>query len=268
VLGDASQIHQVVMNLATNALQAMGEAGGTLEIGVERLGEGTAGRPATLAGGRYMILSVRDTGPGILPQIKERIFEPFFTTREIGGGTGLGLSVAHGIAKSHGGAISCESEPGRGATFRVYLPEAGDVVEGRDERGTPASAEPLRVLLVDDDETVVYVGKGVLEGLGHRVTATCDGLEALERFRQEPDGFDLAILDELMPRMSGSQLAAELRRLRPRLPVVIASGHGLPSGARFDSHNTFVYLSKPFEARDLVDAVGVALDHRRGSTAP
>lgn len=254
------------MNLATNALQAMGEAGGTLDIGVERLDEGPGGGPAILPSGRYVVLSVRDTGPGIPPEIQERIFEPFFTTREVGGGAGLGLSVAHGIAKSHGGAITCESEPGQGATFRVYLPVAGDVTESREARGAPAPAGRLRVLLVDDDENVVYVGQSVLEALGHRVTATRDGVEALDQFRREPDAYDLAILDELMPHMSGSQLAAELRRLRPNLPVVITSGHGLPSGARFDDHDTFVYLSKPFEARELADAVGAAF-RRRGHAA-
>ncbi len=253
VLGDATQIHQVLMNLATNALQAMGETGGTLEIAVERQrGDGGVG---------HLVLSVRDTGPGIPPEIQERIFEPFFTTRQVGGGTGLGLSVAHGIVKGHGGAIVCHSEVGRGATFRVHLPEAA--APGAPQVGAPAPrALPRRgrLLFVDDDENVVFVGRNVLEGLGHEVVTALEGHEALELFRREPGAFDAAVVDELMPGMTGSQLATELRRLRPGLPIVIASGHGLPAHARFEDEAGVLYLAKPFEWKELDDAIRSALE--------
>jgi PAS domain S-box-containing protein len=263
VLGDATQIHQVLMNLATNALQAMGDAGGTLEIAVERhqgRAEPGADQPP---GGSHLVLSVSDTGPGIPPDVQERIFEPFFTTRRVGGGTGLGLSVAHGIVKSHGGAIVCRSEPGRGTVFRVFLPEA--VTPGAQAaRELPPDSPPqqARLLFVDDDENVVFVGRSVLEGLGHEVTTAREGLEALELFRREPAAFDAAVVDELMPGMTGSQLATELRRIRPGLPIVIASGHGLPAHARFEDDAGVLYLAKPFEWKELAGAIEAVLGRR------
>jgi len=250
VLGDASQLHQVLMNLATNALQALGEAGGTLEIALERRDQSQAKDTGPLPEGSLLMLAVRDDGPGMSPEVRERIFEPFFTTRELG--TGLGLSVAHGIVRSHGGAITCESEPGRGTTFRVYLPEAEPLCE----RPVVALPARCRLLFVDDDENVVYVGKSVLESLGHEVTTARDGLEALELFQRSPGSFDAAVVDELMPRLPGSQLADELRRLRPRLPIVIASGNGLASPRR--QAGGFVQLAKPFGARELTEALGAA----------
>ena len=264
VLGDPTQIHQVLMNLATNALQAMGDAGGTLEIAVERE-PGGAGPPQEAG---HLVLSVSDTGPGIPLEFRERIFEPFFTTRQVGGGTGLGLSVAHGIVKSHGGAIVCVSEPGRGTTFRVFLPEA--VAPGTQPAGERAPrSQPLhaRLLFVDDDENVVFVGRSVLEGLGHEVTTARDGLEALELFRREPAAFDAAVVDELMPGMTGTQLATEIRRIRPGLPIVIASGNGLPAHARFEDEAGVSYLAKPFEWKEL-DTVIDAAFARRASGAP
>jgi PAS domain S-box-containing protein len=260
VLGDAAQIRQVLMNLATNALQAMGVSGGRLEIGLER---GVGGGAALLPEGAYLALSVSDTGPGIATEIQERVFEPFFTTRGVGGGAGLGLSVAHGIVRSHGGAIACESVPGQGAVFRVYLPERGvsaSPAEGRHDAGSPLRA---RVLLADDDENIRYVGRAVLEGLGHVVHCVADGLEALEAFSSEPDAFDLIIADELMPRMTGSQLVTEVRRSRPELPFVITSGHGLPGHARWAERGAVVFLAKPFEVQDLARAIGVAVQRSR-----
>ncbi len=267
VLGDASQLHQVLVNLATNARQAMGARGGVLEIGIERhvLGPGQAG-PATLPAGGYLAICVSDTGPGILSEIRERIFEPFFTTKAVGAGTGLGLSVAHGIVKSHGGAIVCESEVGRGTRFRVFLPESGHVAAAAGERAQQAAATRARLLLVDDDESVLFVGRSVLESIGHQVAALASGPEALELFAGDPAAFDGAILDEVMPRMTGSQLAVELRRLRPGLPVIIASGHGQPPAASFLEGGSVRFLGKPFEARELAEAVELLL--RGGAGAP
>jgi PAS domain S-box-containing protein len=256
IVGDASQVHQVLMNLATNALQAMGERGGRLELSVES--RSVAGEP-TLEPGRYVVVTLSDTGPGVPPEIRQRVFEPFFTTRGVGGGSGLGLSVAHGIVKSHGGEIVCESEPGHGATFRVYLPAAPGAEDAAGPEAAPGAPARARVLFVDDDEVVVYVAAAMLERLGHEAVCVRDGAEALERLASAPGDFDVLVTDELMPRMTGSQVAAEAWRLRPGLPVVIASGHGLPGQARFDDLPGVVYLSKPFETRDLSRAVDTAL---------
>ncbi len=261
VVADASQLHQVLMNLATNARQAMG-AEGTLEIALERLLPAAGSLPPGLAPVTHFVVSVSDTGPGIAPEIRERIFEPFFTTKEVGEGTGLGLAVAHGIVKAHGGAIVCESEPGHGATFRVYLNEARPAADQL-PASAPATATPrARVLFVDDDANVVFVGRSLLEGLGHAVTTASSGLEALELFTRRPGDFDLLIVDEVMPRMTGSQLCAEVRRMRADLPVIVASGHGLPPGAKFSDDSSVGYLRKPFEAAELSRAVSSALGSR------
>ena len=262
VVADPSQLHQVLMNLAANARQAM--AGhGTLEIALERQPVGSGSLPAGLAPVTYFVISVSDNGPGMPPEVRERVFEPFFTTKGVGEGTGLGLAVAHGIVKGHGGAIVCESEPGRGATFRVYLNEARPAAEQPVVAAAAAAAPRARVLFVDDDANVVFVGRSLLEGLGHEVTTAGSGVEALELFLKGPHDFDLLVVDEVMPRMTGSQLCAEVRRLRQDLPVIVASGHGLPPGATFTDDNPVAFLRKPFEAAELSQAVALALGQRR-----
>jgi CheY-like chemotaxis protein len=257
VVADPSQLHQVLMNLATTARQAMADAG-TLEIALSRVEPG-ASLPAGLASVAYFVLSVADSGPGMTPEVRERIFEPFFTTKGVGEGTGLGLAVAHGIVKGHGGAILCESEPGHGATFRVYLTEARTAAEKPAASVATSPGRKLRVVFVDDDANVVFVGRSLLEGLGHEVTTAASGTEALQLVARDPSACDLLIVDEVMPRMTGSQLCAEVRRLRPDLPVIVASGHGLPPGALFADDSAVSYLPKPFDAAELAQAVDAAL---------
>jgi PAS domain S-box-containing protein len=260
VIGDATQLHQILMNIATNARQAIGSSPGVLEISLHRVlglsAEEAAGD--LVPGANYVVVRLRDSGPGIPEDIKERIFEPFFTTKPVGAGTGLGLSVVHGIVRSHGGAIHVKSAPGRGATFAVYLPESATPAPHGPAATAEAATRRIRVLLVDDDENVLQVTKGMLEGLGHDVVAVSSGHEALDVFAARPEAFDLAIIDEVMPRMPGSQVAAELRRLQPRLACVIASGHGPPSGALFEGAS-LGYLAKPFEMSQLAEAVSKAL---------
>jgi PAS domain S-box-containing protein len=261
VAADPSQIHQVLMNLATNARQAMaGE--GKLGIALERLAPGAAGLPPGLAPLAHFVLSVNDSGPGIPAEVRQHIFEPFFTTKEVGEGTGLGLAVAHGIVKGHGGAILCESEPGHGATFRVYLPEARPVAAQAAAAAPTTQPRQARVLFVDADANVAFVGRSLLEGLGHQVTTAANGVQALELFSQGPGEFDLVIVDEAMPGMTGSQLSTELRLLRPGLPVIVASGQGLPGGALFSDDASVVYLRKPFDAAELSRALSEALAAR------
>ena len=227
-LADASQIHQVLLNLATNAAYAMAEEGGALDIelkGVE-VDEEIAPQCVDLHPGSYACIAVRDTGVGMTPQVVERVFEPFFTTKPRGQGTGLGLSVVHGIVRAHGGAITIESEPGRGSTFRVFLPASAvqEVVAP-----TPPSRIGLgqgqHILYVDDEEPLVYLLTRILERLGYRVSGFTDPVRALTAFQLDPDAFHALVTDLSMPGLSGHDLTREVLKIRPALPVVMTSGY-------------------------------------------
>ncbi|MCL4818700.1 MAG: response regulator [Vicinamibacteria bacterium] len=270
VTADTSQLHQVLMNLATNAAQALGERTGVLELKLERQSALAAdeARPDLLAGAPHAVITVSDDGPGIPEEIRERVFEPFFTTKAAGQGTGLGLSVAHGIVRSHGGSLRLLSGPG-GTTFRIYLPvPVATATLAASAAGAPtATATRGHALLVDDDPNVAFATAGLLEQLGLRVTTCHGGVDALELFGRQPEAFDLAIVDEAMPRMTGSQLRSELRRLRPRLPIIVVSGHGLPAGALFDDAEDVRYLAKPFGAVELAEAVRLSLSSAAAAAA-
>ena len=228
VRADSSQIHQVLMNLGTNAAHAMGEHGGRLEVvleGVTLDSSATAIAPE-LREGRYAKLSVGDTGSGMDRATLERIFEPFFTTKGPGHGTGLGLSVVHGIVRSHDAAIVVESQVGMGTTFHLYFPAAAAAVAD----ATPPSVREVRgqgehVLCVDDEEAIVYVATLILSRLGYRVTGSIDAVEALQDFRARPDQFAAVVTDLAMPGLSGLDLAREVRELRPELPIVLITGY-------------------------------------------
>jgi len=232
VLADATQVHQVVMNLCTNAADAMHEGGSLIvELAqVELPGAAVAGDPG-LPPGRYLRLSVADTGEGMDSQVMERIFDPFFTTKGPGRGTGLGLSVVHGIIKNHRGGIGCSSEPGVGTTFRVYLPQVGGELAG--EEASPISVPQSgkeRILFLDDEEDIVFSGQKMLESLGYEVVAGIDSREALAVFQAQPDSFDLIITDQTMPHLTGDKLAREVLRLRPGLPILLCTGMGASGG--------------------------------------
>ncbi|MEW5911476.1 MAG: PAS domain S-box protein [Thermodesulfobacteriota bacterium] len=227
VMADPVQMHQVIMNLCTNAVQAMESAGGMLEVSLQivDLDQKEAARYVDLEPGRYQVLSVSDTGVGMDRETLGRIFEPFFTTKEADRGTGLGLSVVHGIALSHGGTVTVYSEPGQGSTFRVYLPVIqGPAPEqaGDQPQTTPGGQE--RILLVDDEQALVDLGRSFLERLGYRVTATTSSPEALQIFQQDPQAFDLVLTDYTMPHMTGVALAQEMLKVRPELPIIISTG--------------------------------------------
>jgi PAS domain S-box-containing protein len=262
IQGDATQMHQVLMNLATNARQAMGSVGGVLEIRLGPFEAASALEAVGIAPGDYVLLEVGDSGPGVPVEIKDRIFEPFFTTREVGSGTGLGLSVVHGIVREHGGAIVCSDGSLGGALFKVYLPRAeatASVSPGAGGEAQPSKAAGVRVLLVDDDPAVLYVGQALLEELGHSVVAAPGPQRALELFAREPFGFDLAILDEQMPRMPGTALLRELRRMRPDLPVIVASGQGPLLSGDHESLLGVRWLHKPYDLQDLEQQVQEAV---------
>jgi PAS domain S-box-containing protein len=256
VLGDATQVHQVIANLATNAIQAM-PAGGTLrvELAIERVEAPRAMTIGGLEAGEYVVLTVADTGAGIAPEIMERIFDPFFTTKEVGTGTGLGLSLVHGIVTELGGAIDVASILGTGSRFTVYLPRSGDAVRpiDQEESALPRGAGQ-RVLIVDDEEPLVQLATRTLSDLGYVPTGFTSSAAALEAFRADPDRFDALITDERMPEMSGTTLIREVRGMRSGMPVVLMSGYvGATQGKADD------VLQKPLSARDLAASLAKVL---------
>jgi CheY-like chemotaxis protein len=224
ILGDPSQIHQVLMNLGTNADHAMGEAGGVLEVTLdEEMVENQELYPEIRLG-RFVRLRVRDTGYGMSKEVMERIFDPYFTTKEVGVGTGLGLAVVHGIVREHGGAVRVESEPGKGATFTILFPVLErEVASELAQQGDIPKGEG-RILFVDDEEPLAELGRRMLVHLGYEVVTRTSSIEALEAFRAQPDKFDLVITDMTMPQMTGDRLAQAILKIRPDMPIILCTG--------------------------------------------
>ena len=254
MLGDATQVHQVLMNLATNAIQAM-PAGGTLRVSLSAA-RFDAPRTPTLGvmpAGDYLILEVIDSGTGIAPEILDRIFDPFFTTKDVGTGTGLGLSLVHGIVTELGGAIDVASTPGAGSTFTVFLPRSGDASDSsQEEEPELPRGDGQRVLIVDDEEPLVRLATRTLEDLGYAPTGFTSSAAALAAFRADPQRFDALITDERMPGMSGSALIREVRGIRDRMPIVLMSGFiGGAVASRAREAGAEEVLKKPLSARDL-----------------
>ncbi len=263
VVADPTQIHQVLMNLCTNASQAMGENGGTVEILVENvhLGSEFVERQPQIAAGEYLCIAVRDTGHGILPEVIDRIFDPFFTTKEKSEGTGMGLSVAHGIVKQIGGLITVDSTPGLGATFCVYLPRAADtaVIEEPEPARIPVGTE--RVIIVDDEPFQVETNKELLENLGYRVEAFTDPETALAHFQKHVADVDLVITDLTMPHMAGTGLAQRMIAARPDLPIVLCTGYSERLTAdRGRSQGIRALLQKPVKLAELAQVIRNVLD--------
>jgi len=267
VLADATQLHQVLVNLCTNAAHAMGEKGGTLELilakdGLDRAR--AAGLHPELEAGPYVRLAVKDSGRGMSREVMERIFEPYFTTKAFGEGSGLGLSVVHGIVKSHGGAIVVESEEGKGATFSVYLPRYEGEAPGEEEtcENTPGGAESI--LLVDDEESLVGLGREMLEYLGYRVTGASDPRQAYEIFARDPRRFHLVVTDLSMPHMGGEELTEKLKALRRDIPVMVCTGYDeRVSRDRLRELGVEIVVMKPMVMTELACKVREALDAAR-----
>jgi signal transduction histidine kinase/ActR/RegA family two-component response regulator len=231
VLADSGQVHQVLLNLGTNAAHAMAERGGVLEVRLEpvALDAGAPTIPPELRAGRYARLSVRDTGSGMDRATLERIFEPFYTTKAPGQGTGLGLSVVHGIMKSHGAAITVDSQVGVGTTFHLHFPAAeAAVAEDAERPARERHGHGEHILFVDDEEAIVYVATLILSRLGYRVTGATDAGQALQEFRSRPHEFAAVVTDLAMPGLSGHDLARQIREIRPDIPVVLTSGYVRP----------------------------------------
>jgi CheY-like chemotaxis protein/anti-sigma regulatory factor (Ser/Thr protein kinase) len=263
ILADPTQMHQVLMNLCANAAHAMRETGGVLQIGLKDLSLDTEDveRYPGLEAGHYQALTVSDTGHGMDQTTIERIFEPFFTTKEKGEGTGMGLATVHGIVQNYGGAISVYSEPGKGTTFHLLFPkiETSGSNEHLSTTAIPGGKE--RILFVDDEEMLVHLGQRVLENLGYAVTAASNGMEALELFREQPGIFDLLITDQTMPKMTGANLAREVLRIRPDIPVILCTGFTellTPEDAKGMGISEFI--TKPVGKRQLAETVRRVLD--------
>jgi len=264
VLAEPAQLHQVLMNLCTNAGLAMRENGGVLEVGISdvELDAAFLGPYPGTSPGAYVVMTVGDTGVGIRREILNRIFDPFFTTRSTGEGTGMGLSVVHGIVRTHGGFVTVRSEPGAGSEFSVYLPAASTVPEGKPEGDAPATPRGTeRILFVDDEPVLVKMAREMLEGLGYRVTAVGGSREALERFRSGPADFDLVITDITMPGIPGDALVGEFLREKPGLPIIICTGYSdRVSEAEAKRIGARAFLFKPFSMAGIAGVIRTVLD--------
>ena len=265
VMGDATQIHQVIMNLCTNAYHAMQDKGGTLKV---KLSEVNVGYEETvekigMQPGRHLQLLVIDEGCGMDAAVMDRIFEPYYTTKEQGKGTGLGLSVIHGIVKNHRGDITVTSSPGKGTTFKVYLPviEDGDITtEFEPSNGAAKGSE--RILLIDDEEQIVSMEQQMLENLGYAVTARTDSTKALNEFSQKPQNFDLVITDMTMPQMTGDQLAQKLLDIKPGIPVILCTGFNEDiTEEKALAMGIQKFVMKPVIKNELASTIRAVLDH-------
>lgn len=267
VMADATQIHQVLMNLFANAGHAMQSEGGVLEVGLTdvSLDAGfTAGHP-DITPGPFLKLTVRDTGSGIAPDIVDRIFEPFFTTKEKGEGTGLGLSVVHGIIKSLGGAVTVYSELEKGTEFNVYLPVIERRVKEEEGSEPPLPTGTERILFIDDEQPIRSMSKKLIESLGYRVEVRSNGTEALELFKDDPERFDLVITDMTMPGMTGDKLAEQLMSVRADIPIILCTGFSAGIDEK-KSHAMGIraFALKPMIKSDIAGIIRKVLDEGKG----
>lgn len=259
VLVDSTQIHQVLTNLCTNAIHAMIESGGTLTLRISqveskklRLSTGNGALPETM-----LSLEVFDTGSGISPEIIDHIFEPYFTTKRAGEGTGFGLSLVHGIVKSHDGYIEVDSQLGQGTCFRILLPQRMEQVEEKDKNIQTSFLERHgHILLVDDEPQQLGCGREFLEKLGFTVTALQSGLEAIRILKTSPTAYDILITDQTMPSMTGLELATQVREIRTDIPIILCTGysHTLTS-EKIRAAGITKMMNKPYSFTELIETL-------------
>lgn len=268
VLADQSQIYQMIMNLGTNAYHAMSDKGGVLGVTMTEVNIDSGDFTSNLAisPGAYLKLTVSDTGHGMDRTVMERIFDPYFTTKRPGEGTGMGLSVVHGIVRGHGGHVTVYSEPGKGTTFCIYLPRIDTVIVTPETvLAGPIPKGKERILLVDDEEQIILSARQMLEDLGYDVTSRTNSVEALELFVRQPDKFDLVMTDQAMPNMTGAELAKRLIGIRPETPIILFTGFSeVISEDKARAIGIREYVMKPVVMRDLAETIRKALDKNRG----
>jgi signal transduction histidine kinase/ActR/RegA family two-component response regulator len=267
VEADPIQIHQVIMNLCTNAGHAMRETGGTLTVKImnETLSRNFTQRYADMAPGEYLKIEISDTGHGISKEIMDKIFDPYFTTKEKGEGTGMGLAVVQGIVQGCNGAVSVGTCEGQGADFKIYLPiiHTDEPAQTKSEVAVLGGTE--RILIVDDEPTLVELNKQLMERLGYHVTIRTSSIEALELFKKQPDEFDLIITDMTMPNMTGDVLATKLMSIRPDIPVIICTGYSEKITQKLlDCLHIRAFILKPIIRDELLVAVRQVLDDVMG----
>jgi len=265
VLAEPTQIHQVVMNLCTNAAQAMEPQGGRLNIALDEVDitdEDDGAKPVETAG-CYVRLTVSDTGPGIAPKISERIFDPYFTTKPTGKGSGMGLAVVHGIVANNGGAVTVENGPDGGAIFRVYLPRTDTAEKPHSSPAASQLAGDERILFVDDEPSLARLNQSHLERFGYKVTAVTSSRAALDIFQSDPAAFDLVITDQTMPEMTGDQLTAALLAIRSDLRVVLCTGYSETVNEETSRYfGISAFVMKPFKREELLAVIREVLDRQ------
>ncbi len=266
VIADPTQIHQIVMNLCTNAYHAMRETGGVLSVRLNEVELSNTGMipEVELPPGKYMQLSVGDTGTGMDDVSKTKIFEPYFTTKEVGEGTGLGLAVVHGVVESHGGCINVYSEPGQGTFFHIYLP----IYEGEKdasplpgEQKAPIIGGNETIMLVDDEEPILDMARKQLQRRGYEVHVFTNGVQAFQEFQQQPQNYDLIITDMTMPHMTGTQLSQRILETRPDIPIILCTGYSeLTNREKSLAMGIKEYIEKPLKIDSLLRVVRMVLD--------
>ncbi len=263
VLADPVQIHQVIINLCTNAAQEMQETGGILEIRLAPvvLDAAEVKVHPELRPGSYVQLTIKDTGNGIRPEVIERIFDPFFTTKSVGEGTGMGLAVVDGIVRAHNGTITVESKVGEGTIFRILLPKSTAELETKPEEVEDACGGGECILFVDDEEALVRSGKKMMESLGYTVIAISSSTEALAVFSREPDRFNLVVTDQTMPNLTGYELACRLIDIRPDIPIILCTGFSeTVSSAKAESVGIKRLVMKPINKKEMAHITRSVLD--------
>jgi PAS domain S-box-containing protein len=269
VFADPTQVHQILMNLCTNASHAMEDTGGILSVALQTvfIQPDDPKRHLHLAPGEYAELTVSDTGSGIHPDIIDKIFDPYFTTKEQGKGTGLGLAIIHGVIADYGGAITVESQLGEGSTFHVFFPvtEQEALPKINEEEDIPKGRE--RILFIDDEELLVNMGRDILERLGYHVTVKQSSSEAMETFKDKPDKFDLVITDQTMPEMTGLELAENILQVRPDMPIILCTGYSaLVDEQVAKAQGIKRFLLKPIRRRTIAQAIRQILDGEEQSS--
>lgn len=263
VLSDPIEIQRIIVNLYTNAVHAMHDTAGTLEVSLNNVNFDSPTKipHPDIKPGLYIKLTVRDTGHGMDRSVRKRIFDPYFTTKKKGEGSGLGLAVVHGIVKSHGGAIVVDSKPGEGTTFQVFLPIVDQVACERTEVFTPVTGGNERILFVDDEEALVEIVQEMLERLGYEVVVKTSAIEALKLFQAQPQKFDLVITDQAMPQMTGVQLSKELMHIRPDIPIILCTGYSEAiNELQAKAMGIKEFVIKPISKQDISKIIRQALE--------
>lgn len=265
ILANATQLHQILINLGTNAHHAMEKTGGTLAIEVERtelLPSDEKVEHLQLTPGFYLRLRVCDNGCGMERSVVDKIFDPYFTTKTKGRGTGMGLAVVHGIVKHHHGHINVYSEPGKGTTFVIYFPELNEKAPTNKQRhGGETHRGTERILLVDDEPSIANMQLRLLESLGYKVTAVTDAPTALELFLSTPDSYDIVMTDMTMPKLNGAELAQHILKLRPEFPIILCTGFSeLINEEKADAIGIKAFAMKPLVRKTVANILRKVLD--------